>query len=176
MKFRFMLIVVCLGTLTMEAGAARAVAKGVVGRAAVNGVGSRAVSRFPPLTAKQKEILRLDALAHLNKPTVPQSRPLTLQRYTTASQAAKDLKYGIRAESHMTNARPGPPLTAQHAQQKYGLFLAKPQVRETIRIETGFPLRAGKARGGMRGAGERTSDHKVPPGSLVRVTPLPGRK
>src|SRR5688500_1972758 len=98
--------------------------------------------------------------------------PRTVNRYTTRSQAARELKSGIAPNRHMTpNARPGHTLTAPKAQARYGL-LKTPEVRETFRLPKGTLLRHNKAVCAGRGIGEITSPKAVPQTAIRKVTPL----
>jgi len=160
----------------MEGGVGRAVARGVA-RRATSRIASRTANRAPRAVISQesRRVLKLDALSH-RAPAKPLARPLTVQRYTTARRAAGELKRGIPAGRHMTaSARPGPPMSPQAAQRRYGILNHAPQARETIRLPKGFPVRSGKAHAGMPGIGEKTSPRRVPP-KYVSVTPMRGKR
>lgn len=102
----------------------------------------------------------------------PLIKSLTVQRYTSRSQAGREVKAGIAAETHMTpNVARGRPLSPESAQKRYGLF-KPPQVRETVRLPAGQPVRHNKAQGGEPGRGELTSTQPVPKGSVIKVVPL----
>jgi hypothetical protein len=65
----------------------------------------------------------------------------------------------------------GRPLSAQVAQQRYGLPF-KPQVRETLRLDTGGAFRHNKALGGAPGYGELTSPQHIDSKAIRRIIPL----
>ncbi|MGC8732062.1 MAG: hypothetical protein ACP5RC_07365, partial [Halothiobacillaceae bacterium] len=75
--------------------------------------------------------------------------------------------------SHMTAAaRPGRPMSAQAAKERFGL-LRKPTVRETIELPKGFAVRHSHATNAARGVRELTAPRQVPPDAIRRVVPLP---
>jgi hypothetical protein len=55
--------------------------------------------------------------------------------------------------------------------QRYGLP-AKPQIRETIRIPKGTPLRFNRVIAGGRGVGELTSPKRMASKAIVKTVPL----
>jgi hypothetical protein len=160
----------------LEGSVGRALARGVA-RRATGRVAGRAASGAPRAITRQEasRILRLDARNH-RAPAKPLARPLTVQRYTMAGRAASEMKRGIPPGRHMTaSARPGPPLNPQAAQRRYGILGKAPQVRETIRLPKGFPVRSGKVQHGMPGVGEKTSPQRVPP-KYLSATPLRSKR
>jgi len=93
-------------------------------------------------------------------------------RYTTRDRARQELRRGIPSQSHLTSrAGRGRPLSPGNAQRKYGLP-ERPQVRETIRLPKGQPVRTNKSLGGAPGVGEITSSKPIPPKAIEKVTPL----
>ena len=118
------------------------------------------------------EILRRDLL----RDKVTKARPLAAERrvfrYTTRDRARQELRRGIPGQSHLTSrAGRGRPLGPGNAQRKYGLP-QRPQVRETVRLPKGQPVRTNKSLGGSPGVGEITSSKSIPPKAIERVTPL----
>jgi hypothetical protein len=100
---------------------------------------------------------------------VPLLKPMTVHRYTSTEQARSELHRGLAPGTHMTaNARSGPPLTAAHAQRRYGLP-ATPSARETIRLPANTLVRRNKVLGGSPGYGEITSPERIPPAAVLRV-------
>jgi hypothetical protein len=118
------------------------------------------------------EILRRDLL----RDKVTKARPLAAERrvfrYTTRDRARQEIRRGITPPSHMTSrASRGRPLSREKARSRYGLT-ARPQVRETVRLPKGQPVRTNKSLGGSPGVGEITSSKSIPPKAIERVTPL----
>lgn len=96
----------------------------------------------------------------------------TVQRYTSARQAAREARLGLSPGTHMTpGLRLGRPLSDAGAARRYGLP-RNPTVRETIALPKGTPIRANKALAGKRGVGELTSSNDIPPGAIVRIDKL----
>jgi hypothetical protein len=149
------------GTLLVSSG----VEAGGLGRAVAKGV-SRSARKALTKTLR-RDLLR-DRATRLR----PLSRSRTVFRYTTKGQARQELRKGIRPERHMTSrALPGRPLSPEGAQRRYGLP-KPPQVRETIRLPRGLPVRPNRALGGALGVGEITSSRRLPPEAIRKVTPL----
>jgi hypothetical protein len=116
--------------------------------------------------------LRRDAIRDHATPARPLAKERHVQRYTTREQAAKELTRGIPPGRHMTaQASPGKPLHARAAQRRYGLP-SRPEVRETIRLPQGQPVKSNKVVGGSPGVGEVTSTKRIPPGNIVQVAPI----
>jgi hypothetical protein len=65
----------------------------------------------------------------------------------------------------------GRPLSSVQVQRRYGLP-QQPEVRETIRLPKGQPIRPNKVIGGAAGVGEVTSTRRVPSVAVVKVVPL----
>lgn len=119
-----------------------------------------------------KSILRRDAIRDHATPARPLAKERHVHRYTTREEAAQELTSGIPPGRHMTgHASPGKSPNAQAAQRRYGLP-SKPEVRETIRLPHGQPVKSNKVIGGAPGVGEVISTERVPPGNIVRVGPL----
>jgi hypothetical protein len=96
----------------------------------------------------------------------------TVFRYTTRVQARQELQKGIRPGSHMTvRATAGRPLSPAQARRRYGLP-QKPEVRETVRLPKGQPVRQNRVIGGAVGVGEVTSTKRMPQGAIEKVVPL----
>ena len=123
-----------------------------------------------------REVLRRDLVRDRRLPVSRLERPLTVHRYTTLSQARRELREGLAPGTHTTaHARPGRPPSPETAQRRYGLP-RKPEARETISLPEGTPVRRGKALGGRPGVGEIITARRVPPEAIRRVTPLLPRK
>lgn len=152
-----LIAVTALFPITVEAGLGRAVARGA------------AKSTARTLGQSTARVLRRD----IARDSAIKARPLASQRtvfrYTLRKQAAAELQSGIPAGRHMTaNGGPGRPLGAPAAQKRYGLP-ERPQVRETIRVPQGQPVRSAKALSGEPGVGEMTSTERIPPAAITNV-------
>jgi hypothetical protein len=83
-----------------------------------------------------------------------------------------ELRRGLQPNTHMTaQGGPGRPLSPNTAKRRYGLR-QRPQVRETLRLPKGYPVRSAKAFGGQPGVGELTSPKSLPPTAIQKVVPL----
>ena len=161
-----LLVSFCAGALWLPCtspahagGAAKAVARGLVKRSVRPG---RSVARNMARDIKRDGNTVARAL----------TRPRTVHRYTSIRRARVERSRGIARGNHMTSrAFRGRPLSAANAQKRYGLP-HKPQVRETIRLTRGQPVRLNKAMGGGRGQGELTSTRIVPATQVRRVVRL----
>jgi hypothetical protein len=145
--------------LTAEAGG--------LGRAAARGAwrSSAKLWRRSPAQIMRRDLVRDRAIK-----ARPLARPRTVFRYTSNAQARTELRRGIRPGRHMTShGGPGRPLSRVAAQQRYGLR-RRPQVRETIRLPKGEPIRSAKALGGRPGVGELTSTRRLSPTAITNVT------
>lgn len=94
-------------------------------------------------------------------------RDRVVARYTTKARAETEMREGLKVGTHM-NSRlsAGRPLTALHAQRRYGLPV-RPEVRERIVLMKGTKVRMNKAMGGQPGIGEITVTRRAP-ASVVR--------
>lgn len=102
----------------------------------------------------------------------PLSKPKNVWRYTTKADASKAAKQGLPAGKHMTSGvTSGRAPRADTARNRYGLQ-QNPEVRMTIQLPAGQPVRSNKVLGGARGVGEVTSSRAIPPGAIKRVAPL----
>lgn len=104
------------------------------------------------------------------------NRPVTLFRYTTRERAREELKKGLAPGTHMTApGGPGRPLSSATARRRYGLP-RNPQVRETIRLPAGTPVRSARVLGGKPGYGETVAVQRLHPKVIRRVISLnPGK-
>lgn len=144
-------------------------AAGGVARAVARSVGRR-LQRSA--AARAAVTLRGDLLRDRATAAKPLARPRTVFRFTTRQQAWREAAMGIAPGRHMTaTAKPGRPPAAATAQHRYGLP-RRPEVRETIRLPTGQPVRHNRALGGSPGVGELTSSERVPPEAIRKVVPL----
>jgi hypothetical protein len=117
-------------------------------------------------------IKRLDLAKHMKTVPKPLKTERIVQRYTSKKQALHEAKRGLAPNTHMTAiAHRGRPLTGDVAKQRYGL-LASPQVRETIRLTKGIPVRHNRATGAARGVWELTSPKRMPATVIKKITPL----
>jgi hypothetical protein len=121
-------------------------------------------------------LLRRDAARDRVLAARPIQRDRHVWRYTSRSQAEREAQNGIASRSHLTSGvRPGRPPTPRTAQRRYGLP-EPPEVRETVVIPKGHPVKVGKALGGTPGTGEVTSPISLPKEGITKVTPLgPGK-
>ena len=146
------------------------------GSAAEAGGLGKAVVRGSARSAKRSfsTVLRRDVLRDRATRFRPLARPRTVFRYTTRSQARRELRKGILPNRHTTSrALRGRPLSPLRAQQRYGLP-RPPQVRETLRLPRNLPVRHNRALGGARGVGEITSVRRLPAQAIKKVVPLKG--
>lgn len=170
-------VVLCFGLSNANAGGVgRAVARGAargIARSAERSIARGAVRA----TARQEArlsiaIQRKDLWNHRHTPVRPLPAPITVHRYTSSGVARKELNGGIAAGRHMTATAPaGKPLNPATAMSRYGLQ-KPPSIRETIELPKGFPVRHNKVPGGRPGVGEITSQTRVPPQAIKKLTPL----
>lgn len=117
-----------------------------------------------------------DAARDATLPVRPLREPRRVWRYSDRAGASRAAETGLPAGSHMTSrTTPGRLPSPARAQERYGLA-RPPEVRMTIDLPRGHPVRQGKAIGGSPGVGEITSPARIPPGSIVKVDPLPGAR
>ncbi len=144
---------------------------GRLGKAVARGA---ARSAAKALRRAPAQILRRDFLRDRLIRARPLPRPKTVFRYTSKARAQGERRRGLPPGTHMTGrGGPGRPLSAWQAQRRYGLP-RRPQVRETIRLPQGQPVRSAKALGGRPGVGELTSPKPLPPTAIRKVVPLRG--
>lgn len=119
-------------------------------------------------------IFARDAARDATLPARPLREPRRVWRYSDRAGAARAAETGLPAGSHMTSrTTPGRMPSPAHAQERYGLA-RPPEVRMTIDLPRGHPVRHGKAIGGAPGVGEITSPAPLPPGAIVKIDPLRG--
>lgn len=144
--------------------------KALFSRALKGGVKGQAARSAKPVT---QQMLKREAARDAATAAKPLAAPRTVHRYTTAERAAQEAKHGLKPGTHMApNARSGRPLTADNARDRYGLP-TRPEVRETIVLPKGHPVRHNRALYGQPGWGELTSPKALPPDAVRRVVPLP---
>lgn len=102
-------------------------------------------------------------------------RDRTVYRYTTKEQAEREKRQGIAPNSHMAPGNPGRPLSKQQATTKYGIREGHAEVRETIRLPKGQPVKNNKTIGGQPGVGELTSPKPVGPERISNTVQLRDR-
>ena len=165
-------LTICVLSGISHAGVGRAVARGAsrsVVKSAERGA-ARAIERKAEQRAAQ--VLRKDIWNHSHTQVRPLPEPRTVHRYTSSSQATQELKSGIAPGNHMSaTARPGRTPSPDTARQRFGLSRS-PEVRETVVLPKGFPVRHNKVPGGQPGTGEITSPKRVPSTAVKKVTPL----
>jgi hypothetical protein len=166
MKLKKNLLVGLLVTMITLPLAAEA---GSLGKAVFRGATKSTSKTLRGSTART---LRRDLL----RDRVTRARPLFQKRrvfrYTTKTQARQELQRGIGPGSHMTaRAAAGRPLSPVQARRRYGLP-QRPEVRETVRLPKGQPIRPNRVVGGAAGVGELTSSRRVPPEAIEKVVPL----
>lgn len=159
------------GVTEVSAGLlSRAVAKAAAKRAAVAGIAKGTVNTPPKAAGK---VLRRDVIRDQRTKARALTRDRTVFRYTSKKEAQKEMRRGIAPGRHMTaKGGRGRPLSAPHAKRRYGLP-KKPEVRETIHLWKGHPLRHNRALGGEPGVGELTSPKRVPPSAIEKLVPVP---
>jgi hypothetical protein len=119
-----------------------------------------------------KRVLRADLVRDRGAVARALVKPRTVFRYTSLAQAAWEARHGLVPRTQMTvTGGPGRPLSGQAAQRRYGLP-AKPEVRETLRLDTNRAVKHNKALGGAPSYGELTSPQHTPPGAIRRIVPL----
>lgn len=154
-----LILVTSLLPLIVEAGG--------LGRAAARGAwrsSTRKVWGRSAAQAMRRDLVRDSAIK-----ARPLARQRTVFRYTSKARARTELRRGIAPGRHMSsNGGPGRPLSRVAAQKRYGLP-RRPQVRETIRLPKGQPVRAAKALGGRPGVGELTSPKRLWPRAITNV-------
>lgn len=156
------LLILATGLLPLTAEA------GGLGRAAARGAWRSSTRTLWGRSAGQ--VLRRDLTRDSAIKACPLVSSRTVFRYTSKAQASSELRRGILPGRHMAGGYGGPgrPLSRIAAQQRYGL-LRRPQVRETIRLPKGQPVRFAKALGGRPGMGELTSTHRLSPTAITKV-------
>jgi hypothetical protein len=118
------------------------------------------------------EIHARDRASHKAAVVKPLARERVVERYTSASRAASEQRKGIAPGSHTTSTlHRGRALTSEKATHRYGLK-RDPEVKETIRIPAGQPVRITKVIGGKPGYGEITSTRPISPKNIMKVTPV----
>lgn len=119
-----------------------------------------------------RRLFARDAARDAATKTAPLVKPKNVWRYTSNTEASKAAKSGLPAGRHMTSGvTPGRAPGADATRRRYGLQ-QKPDVRMTIQLPAGQPLRSNKVLGGARGVGEITSSKALPPSAIRRVVPL----
>lgn len=122
--------------------------------------------------AAMARVFKRDLKHHAATAVKPLTRSRMVHRYTTRVRGQREVTSGLAPNTHMTvRARPGRPLSPGTAQRRYGLA-SPPNVRETIQLPKGFPVRHNKVVGGAPGVGEITSPRAIPPSSIRRTVPL----
>ncbi len=120
-----------------------------------------------------RRLLARDAARDAATKAKPLAKPERVWRYTTKKDAAEAARHGLAPGKHMTPATsPGRLPNPASAQQRYGLP-REPEVRMTIDLPKGQPIRRNSVLGGAPGAGEITSPKPIPPRSIRSITPLP---
>jgi len=139
---------------------------GVVSKRAAQRLAAAASSRARSLLLRDRA---RDAATRVFR--LPRSR--TVFRYTSGKEAVREVRAGVVGKGRHFTARilPGRPLTAIHAQQRFGLARA-PAARLTIRLPKGMPVRLNKTLGGSPGVGEITNTRALPPSAVRRVVRL----
>lgn len=123
-----------------------------------------------------RRILQRDVARDAATRAIPSATEKKVWRYTSKARAKQEASRGIAAGKHMTSGvYSGRSPSPQTAQKRYGLP-KPPEVRETVVIKKGTPVRRNKAIGGNPGMGEVTSQRKLPANSVKGVTPLYGIK
>lgn len=141
---------------------------GGLGKAAARGL-SRGLFRRSTISRSRPALLRRDLVRDRAIKARPLTRQRTVFRYTSKARARTEISRGIPPGRHMTsNGGSGHPLSRVAAQTRYGLP-RRPQVRETIRLPKGYPVRTAKVVGGRPGVGELTSPKRLSPTAITNV-------
>jgi hypothetical protein len=141
---------------------------GGLGKAAARGL-SRGLFRRSAISRSRTALFRRDLVRDRAIKARPLTRQRTVFRYTSKARARTELRRGVASGRHMTaNGGPGRPLSRVAAQKRYGLP-RRPQVRETIRLPKGYPVRTAKVVGGRPGVGELTSSRRLSPTAITNV-------
>ena len=160
-----MLLVACGPTDVEARGIGSAIAKSATKRAA---------AREAVAVESKKDWERIYArdVAKHAKPAQRLRQDRLVDRYTSREKAEMESREGLAPGTHMSaKAKSGRPYTADRAQRRYGIQ-DQVEVRETILLPKGFPVRANKVEGGEPGVGELTSPARIPPNAIRRVTPV----
>ena len=140
-----------------------------VGKAAARGA-AKSVSKAVNKGLAQK--LRRDLVRDRKTPARLLQRDRQVFRYTTKAQARREIRSGLRPGTHMTSrATAGRPLSSSSAQRRYGVP-KRPQVRETIHLQKGVPVRSNRVVAGKPGIGETTSPKRIPAKSIQKIVSL----
>lgn len=161
---------ILVGLLILASGLLPLMAEaGGLGKAAARGAWRSSTRRLWGRSATQ--VLRRDIARDSAIKARALARSRTVFRYTSKAQAGSELRRGILPGRHMTShGGPGRPLSRIAAQKRYGLR-RPPQVRETISLPKGVPVRSAKALGGRPGVGEITSTKRLSPTAITKVVP-----
>lgn len=99
--------------------------------------------------------------------------PRRVFKYTTEADAQRILQKGFAPGTHFTsNAKPGRPLTAPHAAERYGLSYA-PEKRITAMLPAGTSVKPNKVIGGGAGFGEMKTAHALGADAAERIVDIP---
>ena len=119
-----------------------------------------------------RQELTSEALRDLKTPVTRLPKSRIVWRYTKKQYAQEEQRAGIASNRHLTAQRTGSkPLSAYSAQRRYGLHLL-PEVRETVLLPRGHPVRINKAWRGQPGVGEITSPQPLPRTAIIAVRSL----
>lgn len=159
-----------------DAGAAtQAVRREIVRRAELAAAERAALLAAEQQAARQATLraaLARDARRDAATQAIPLGAERRVFRYTSKVQAAREVRSGVAAGSHMTaRAGAGRPPLATTAQRQYGLPKA-PQVRMSILLQPGTPVRHNKALAGEAGRGELTAPVVIRKEAIEKVVPL----
>lgn len=159
--------IILTGLLILATGLFPLTAEARLGKAVARGAWRSSAKLWR--RSSTSSVMRRDLVRDRAIKARPLSHPRTVFRYTSKAQARTELRRGIVPGRHMTShGGPGRPLSAASAQRRYGL-LGRPQVRETIRLPKGQPVRTAKALRGRPGVGELTSTKRLSPTAITNV-------
>ena len=140
-----------------------------VGKAAARGA-AKSVLKTANKGLAQK--LRRDLLRDRKTPVRVLRHDRHVFRYATKAQARREIRSGLWPGTHMTSrATAGRPLSSSTAQRRFGIP-KRPQVRETIHLQKGVPVRSNRVVAGKPGIGETTSPKRIPGQSIEKVVSL----
>ena len=160
-----MLFVTC-GLVDVEArGIASAIARSAAKRATAQ--------EAMVLRSKQDwERIYARDLAKHDKPAQALRQDRLVVRYTSREKVEMESREGLAPGTHMSaKAKSGRLYSANRAQRRYGIQ-DPVDVRETILLPKGLPVRINKVEGGEPGVGELISSDRIPPRAIQRVVPV----
>jgi hypothetical protein len=123
-----------------------------------------------------RRIFFRDAARDALLPMTRIAKPRRVWRYTDKEGAKKALTKGLPKGVHTSvGISRGRALTSENARKRFGLA-KRPDVRMTIELPGGHPVRRGKVIGGAPGVGEFTLGKPISPSAIKGMSPVPNAK